>query len=287
MAQRRERGAEPEYVGRGARRGAPGARLGRGEARRADPGIEPAQRAVQHHAVGGDAVGEGSGAAVAAGAWYGWLRDPGTLIEGHSTLYAYGILSLVVFLETGALVAFLPGDSLLVVAGTYAAAAANNPDVKLQISLLLLNVCLVPAAIIGDATSYFIGSRLGSALYNRPDSRFFKKAHLEAARAFYEKHGGKAIIIARFMLGLGESGNFPAAIKTVAEWFPKKERALATGIFNAGTNVGALATPLLVPMIVTAPLLLVAVPIVSPALRMSVRVTFCAVLGPRLTSVTV
>lgn len=57
-------------------------------------------------------------------------------------------------------------------------------------------------------------------------------------------------IVARFLLGLGEAGNFPAAIKTVAEWFPKKERALSTGIFNAGTNVGALATPLLVPIIV-------------------------------------
>jgi len=57
-------------------------------------------------------------------------------------------------------------------------------------------------------------------------------------------------MIARFILGLGEAGNFPASIKTVAEWFPKKERALATGIFNAGTNVGALATPLLVPLIV-------------------------------------
>jgi ACS family hexuronate transporter-like MFS transporter len=56
--------------------------------------------------------------------------------------------------------------------------------------------------------------------------------------------------IARFALGIGESGNFPASIKTVAEWFPKKERALATGIFNAGTNVGALGTPLLVPLIV-------------------------------------
>lgn len=55
--------------------------------------------------------------------------------------------------------------------------------------------------------------------------------------------------IARFMLGLGESGNFPAAIKTVAEWFPKKERALATGIFNSGTNVGAMVTPLIVPVI--------------------------------------
>ena len=55
--------------------------------------------------------------------------------------------------------------------------------------------------------------------------------------------------VARFFLGLGESGNFPAAIKTVAEWFPKKERALATGIFNSGTNIGALVTPLVVPWI--------------------------------------
>jgi ACS family hexuronate transporter-like MFS transporter len=57
-------------------------------------------------------------------------------------------------------------------------------------------------------------------------------------------------IIVRFLLGLGEAGNFPASIKTVAEWFPKKERALATGIFNSGTNIGALATPLIVPLIV-------------------------------------
>src|SRR6478672_10993274 len=54
---------------------------------------------------------------------------------------------------------------------------------------------------------------------------------------------------ARFALGLGESGNFPASIKTVAEWFPKKERALATGIFNAGSNLGAIVTPLIVPLI--------------------------------------
>ena len=57
-------------------------------------------------------------------------------------------------------------------------------------------------------------------------------------------------IVARFVLGLGESGNFPAAIKTTAEWFPKKERALSTGIFNAGTNVGALVTPLVIPILV-------------------------------------
>ena len=58
--------------------------------------------------------------------------------------------------------------------------------------------------------------------------------------------------VARFLLGLGEAGNFPAAIKTVAEWFPKKERALATGIFNSGTNIGALVTPLVVPVITLA-----------------------------------
>ena len=57
--------------------------------------------------------------------------------------------------------------------------------------------------------------------------------------------------VARFMLGLGESGNFPAAIKTVAEWFPRKERALGTGLFNAGSNVGALLASLAVPWIYT------------------------------------
>ena len=56
---------------------------------------------------------------------------------------------------------------------------------------------------------------------------------------------------ARFALGIGEAGNFPGAIKTVAEWFPRKERAFATGIFNAGTNIGALLTPLIVPIITT------------------------------------
>src|SRR5215510_12562279 len=57
--------------------------------------------------------------------------------------------------------------------------------------------------------------------------------------------------VARFFLGLGEAGNFPAAIKTVAEWFPKKERALATGIFNAGSNMGPILVPLTVPWIVS------------------------------------
>ena len=56
--------------------------------------------------------------------------------------------------------------------------------------------------------------------------------------------------IARFFLGLGESANFPACVKSVAEWFPRKERALATGIFNAGSNIGAILAPLLIPVVV-------------------------------------
>ena len=61
-----------------------------------------------------------------------------------------------------------------------------------------------------------------------------------------------AFAMARFGLGFGEAGNFPAAIKTVAEWFPKKDRALATGIFNAGANVGAILAPLIIPLVVVA-----------------------------------
>jgi membrane-associated protein len=117
----------------------------------------------------------------------GLIRDPGKLI----TWGGYPGLALIIFLETGALVFFLPGDSLLVVAGLYAAAGKLN--------ILYLNLLLIPLAILGDATSYFIGARSGPAIFNRPESRFFKPSHIKAAQAFYEKHGGKAIILARFM----------------------------------------------------------------------------------------
>ena len=115
------------------------------------------------------------------------IRDPGPLIEWAG----YPGLWLIIFLETGAMVFFLPGDSLLVTAGLYAS--------KGDLNLLYLNLLLIPAAIIGDAVSYFIGSRTGEAIFKRPESRFFKPQHVRAAHAFYEKHGGKAIIIARFM----------------------------------------------------------------------------------------
>jgi membrane-associated protein len=115
------------------------------------------------------------------------LRNPGMYIQwgGYPALFA------IIYLETGALVFFLPGDSLLVVAGLYAA--------KGDLNIWLLNLLLIPAAIIGDATSYMIGKRLGPRLFNRPKSRLFNPKHIQRAHEFYERHGGKAIIIARFV----------------------------------------------------------------------------------------
>jgi membrane-associated protein len=117
----------------------------------------------------------------------GLIRDPGAIVAWAG----YPGLTLIVFLETGALVFFLPGDSLLFMAGLYAG--------KGDLSLVALFALLIPAAIIGDAVSYTIGAKAGPAIFNRPDSRFFKPQHLRTAHDFYERHGGKAIILARFM----------------------------------------------------------------------------------------
>ncbi|HSN91519.1 MAG TPA: VTT domain-containing protein [Anaeromyxobacteraceae bacterium] len=115
------------------------------------------------------------------------VRDPGELIRWGG----YPALAAIVFLETGALVFFLPGDSLLVMAGVYAA--------KGDLSIWALNLLLVPMAILGDALSYTIGARTGPRLFSRPRSRLFRPEHVKAAHDFYERHGGKAIILARFM----------------------------------------------------------------------------------------
>jgi membrane-associated protein len=101
-------------------------------------------------------------------------------------------LILIVFAETGLMVGFfLPGDSLLVTAGLFAA--------KGDLNIWTLNISLILAAIVGDALGYWIGFRTGKALYSRPNSFFFRRDHLIKTHEFYEKHGGKTIIIARFM----------------------------------------------------------------------------------------
>ncbi len=124
-----------------------------------------------------------------------WLKHLFQQLTDVETMVRVGGLSAmtaIVFAETGLMVGFfLPGDSLLVTAGVF---AANG-----RLSIWWLNVLLVAAAIVGDTVGYWIGRKAGPALFNRPRSRFFNPAHLRRAHDFYEKHGGKTIIIARFM----------------------------------------------------------------------------------------
>ncbi len=103
-------------------------------------------------------------------------------------------VALVIFAESGLLIGFfLPGDSLLFTAGflTYAGI--------LPVDINLLVVILFCAAVLGDNVGYLFGKKVGPALFNRPDSRFFKKEHLHSAHEFYEKHGGITIVLARFI----------------------------------------------------------------------------------------
>jgi len=102
------------------------------------------------------------------------------------------MLTVIVFAETGLLIGFfLPGDSLLVTAGVFAAAG--------HLSITTLLTIVTAAAIVGDQVGYYIGYRSGPRIFRREDSLLFKKAHLVRAKEFYEKHGGKTIILARFM----------------------------------------------------------------------------------------
>lgn len=109
-------------------------------------------------------------------------------------MWIYAILFLIIFCETGLVVTpFLPGDSLLFVAGTLAAIGSNHINVHLMVLLL------IAAAIMGDASNYFIGKFFGEKLFQNPNSKIFKRSYLEKTHEFYEKHGGKTIIIARFV----------------------------------------------------------------------------------------
>lgn len=115
------------------------------------------------------------------------------LVSQYGT-WVYAILFLIVFCETGLVVTpFLPGDSLMFVAG----ALASLPTNQLHVHLLVLSLIL--AAILGDASNYTIGRIFGKKLFNNPDSKIFKQSYLIKTHAFYEKYGGKTIILARFI----------------------------------------------------------------------------------------
>lgn len=113
------------------------------------------------------------------------------LVQNYG-VWVYLILFAIVFCETGLVVTpFLPGDSLLFVAGALAAAGGMNVH--------LLVVLLIVAAILGDAVNYSVGRYLGPKVFHNDNSRFLNRQYLEKAHAFYERHGGKTIIIARFI----------------------------------------------------------------------------------------
>jgi membrane-associated protein len=106
----------------------------------------------------------------------------------------YGILFLVIFLETGLVVTpILPGDSMLFAAGTF----ASRPEYHFNVWIVF--VLLSIAAVLGDTVNYWLGHYLGPKVFHYKKSRFFNPAHLERTHAFYEKYGGKTIIIARFV----------------------------------------------------------------------------------------
>ncbi len=115
------------------------------------------------------------------------------LVAEYGT-WVYAILFLIIFCETGLVVTpFLPGDSLLFVAGAIASIGSNHINVHLLVLLLII------AAILGDAVNYMIGKFFGEKLFSNPDSKIFKQSYLQKTHEFYEKHGGKTIILARFV----------------------------------------------------------------------------------------
>src|ERR1700722_6124292 len=124
------------------------------------------------------------------------LTTPEKLIHLLSTVitgwYGYALLAGIVFSETGLLIGlFLPGDSLLFTVGVVAGAG--------QLNIVLVNVLLMTAAIVGDSTGYLLGRQTGPRIFTRKDSRFFKQEYVSRTQAFYERYGGKTILFARFM----------------------------------------------------------------------------------------
>jgi membrane-associated protein len=113
----------------------------------------------------------------------------GAILQSYGPL-SYAILFIIIFLETGLVITpFLPGDSLIFVAGTFAASGAIN--------ITLLFFVLAFAAIIGDSFNYWIGSFFGEKVFAK--SKLFRKDYLEKTKKFYREHGGKTIILARFI----------------------------------------------------------------------------------------
>ena len=124
------------------------------------------------------------------------ILSPEGLFEALGKFATIGLIAII-FAESGLLIGFfLPGDSLLFIAGLI---AAGNSDLKVSLSLPVILVGYALAAIIGDQVGYAFGKKVGPALFRRPDSRIFKQQYVAQADAFFERHGSRAIVLARFV----------------------------------------------------------------------------------------
>jgi membrane-associated protein len=145
-----------------------------------------------------------------------WIRHLDDQIGGliqHYGPWAYGILFLILFCETGLVVMpFLPGDTLLFAAGIFANQPAGKPGFHIGVLLTVLTL----APLCGDSVNYFLGRKLGPRIFRNPKSKLLNPKNLDKTQEFFEKHGGKAVIIARwipvirtfapFVAGMGAMG---------------------------------------------------------------------------------
>ena len=149
-------------------------------------------------------------------------------IAGQYGPWVYALLFAIIFAETGLVVLpFLPGDSILFIAGTVVAAAGLN--------VRLLTALLIVAAILGDSVNYAIGHYIGPRIFDRPDSRWFRQEHLRRTQAFYDRYGGVTIIIGRFVPIIRTFAPFLAGVAGMAY-----RRFLAYNVIGAVAWVASL-----------------------------------------------
>ncbi len=185
-----------------------------------------------------------------------------------ATIGYIGIFAIV-FAESGLLVGFfLPGDSLLFTAGVIAGSKTLQETLGVELSYPLLAIGCFIAAVAGDSVGYWFGSRVGRRLFQREDSLFFKKRYLYQAEALYEKHGGKIIVLARFMPIVRTFAPIVAGIGTMhygrfISFNIFGGLFWATGVVSAGYFLGEAADGYLMPIVI----IIILVSVAPPALH--------------------